>query len=75
MSWQELFAITINHGYIPQIFLAELIFFLHMAFYGQLAFGTVQFPAKAFQVTDASLQERSARLRLSAAFFCVATDR
>ncbi len=30
MSWKELFAITINHGYIPQIFLAELIFFLHV---------------------------------------------
>ncbi len=30
MSWQELFAITVNHGYIPQIFFAELIFFLHV---------------------------------------------
>lgn len=29
MNWQELFHIDMFHGYIPQILIAELIFFLH----------------------------------------------
>ena len=31
MGWQDIFSVTVLHGYIPQILLAEALYTMHLA--------------------------------------------